>query len=145
MCLSTLSYIQSIHIEEVDPRASDPSPLWQQLSHCCPDLFSARGTVPICRRIPHFSVPVFQTDRYARLCVHIFFFPFSSEHTFMQAASISSLIGSENRKWDMCLSEGLWSPVCMGTFPQRVAEKNRRRRVASRLVCRRPRTLGGSL
>lgn len=94
------------------PRAFYPSLLWQQLSVCCPDLLFARGMVAICWRRLNLSVPVFRTDRYADVracmcvCVYVCFFTFSSIHMFTQAASISSLIGSENRKWHMCLSEG---------------------------------------
>lgn len=97
--------------------ASHPSLLWQQLSVCCPDLLFARGMVAICWRRQNPSVPVFQTARYVCVCARFFFFfAFTRVHVFMQAASISSLIGSENRKWHMCLSEGLWSQVWIGTF-----------------------------
>lgn len=98
--------------------ASLPSLLWHQLSVGRPGLLFARGMVAICWRL-NLSVPVFQIDRYAWVCVCVFlcmFFASSSAHMFMQAASISSLIASENRKWHMCLSEGLWSWVWIDTF-----------------------------
>lgn len=66
---SVVSHIHLIYIQEIDS-----SPLWQQLSACCPDLLFARGMVAICwRRLIFFSPSLFFREICLCVCVCTFF------------------------------------------------------------------------